>query len=526
MLGERLGNWVISKELGRGGMGRVYLAQEELGGRQAAVKVLAVELAQDAGFLHRFQREIEALRRLDHPHIVKFYEAGCEHGQYYYAMEYLDGQSLEDVLHAQGRLPWQEVLDIAAQLCPALKHAHDHGIIHRDLKPPNLLRTPAGVVKLTDFGIAKVFAGMHLTATGGVVGTAEYLSPEQAAGKPATKRSDLYSLGVVLYTLLTGRTPFEGKTHLELLHKHCYAQFDRPQKLVALLPYEVDELVCQLLEKDPAARPADALVLGRQVDSIRRKLERKGRLTDPGPPQEATVAENQLPAAGFGPGPATMMSRLMREELARQNQPGGVSRLVNRVWVLLPALLLCVSGIVWAFWPASAATLFRQGAELMAQDDPAAWAQAWQEYFQPLNERYPDHPYQDDVARFRRQIDTARQPNEARRLYLEGKRLLAEGQPAAAGRLWKSLITVFEGIDSAQPWVARARNDLTELDHPPQDAERLAQVRAALERANALRDQGKRQEAERIWDAIENLYRDDPAARDLLTDVHKARQAR
>src|SRR5436309_11213997 len=148
MIGDRLGKWVIYKELGRGGMGRVYLAQEEIGGRQAALKVLAAELAQDAGFLHRFQREIEALGRLDHPNIVRFYESGLENGLYYYAMEYVDGPSLDAVLHAQGKLPWQEVLDAALQLCPALKHVHDHGIIHRDLKPPNILRTHAGVLKL------------------------------------------------------------------------------------------------------------------------------------------------------------------------------------------------------------------------------------------------------------------------------------------------------------------------------------------------------------------------------------------
>src|SRR6185312_13743536 len=151
----------------------------------------------------------------------------------------VEGQNLEDLLLEHKRLGWKEVLDIALQVCPALKHVHDHGIIHRDIKPPNLLRTPAGRIKLTDFGIAKVFASTHLTATGGVVGTAEFLSPEQASGKPVTKRSDLYSFGVVLYTLVTGRTPFEGPTFLDLLHKHRYAQFDKPQRLVPELPYEI-----------------------------------------------------------------------------------------------------------------------------------------------------------------------------------------------------------------------------------------------------------------------------------------------
>ncbi len=148
--------------------------------------------------------------------IVRFYESGQENAKYFYAMEYIDGQSLDEILIAQGALPWSEVLDIALQICPALRHVHDHGIIHRDIKPPNIMRTTQGVIKLTDFGIAKVFAGQHLTATGGVIGTAEFLSPEQAAGKPVSKRSDLYSLGVVLYTLLTGKTPFSGRLRISI----------------------------------------------------------------------------------------------------------------------------------------------------------------------------------------------------------------------------------------------------------------------------------------------------------------------
>lgn len=484
MIGDRLGKWVIFKELGRGGMGRVYLAQEEIGGRQAALKILAAELAQDVGFLHRFQREIETLSQLDHPGIVRFYESGFENGQYFYAMEYVEGQNLEDILMEQRRLPWQEVLDIALQLCPALKHAHDHGVIHRDIKLPNVLRTPDGKIKLTDFGIAKVFATNHLTATGGIVGTAEFLSPEQAAGKPVSKRSDLYSLGVLLYTLLTGRTPFEGNTFLELLHKHRYAQFDPPHQIVEDVPYEIDEIVCQLLAKDPAERPADCLVLAKQLDAVRRKLERKGLFTEAGAQREATIAENKPAPELFEgkPGPATLMSRLMREELERAKYGGPVTRLFNRAWVLVPLLLLSVGLIVWRF---------------MADSDEA-----------------PPPPPREEAPAM----------SAAQGFYQRGERLRLEGDAAAARKVWGNLVAVFQGVESEKEWVHRAEQGLEQLDDPATAKARWVSVRKALANAAALRAEGKAAAAERIWAGLEALYTpDEPGAREILRQVREAR---
>ena len=186
MMGERLGRWILSREIGRGGMGHVHLAQEEVTGRRAAIKILAPELAQDAGFLQRFEREIETLAKLTHPNIVQFYDAGQEHGQYWYAMEFVEGRGLDDLIEHRRRFPWRDTIDVAFQICPALKHVHDHGIVHRDLKPSNILVRDDGILKLTDFGIAKVFASTQLTKTGGIVGKRPNTSPPSR--RPANPR--------------------------------------------------------------------------------------------------------------------------------------------------------------------------------------------------------------------------------------------------------------------------------------------------------------------------------------------------
>jgi serine/threonine-protein kinase len=538
MIGSRLGKWVIDKELGRGGMGRVYLAHEEAdGGKAAAVKVLAPDLAQESGFLQRFRREIDVLAQLDHPHIVQLLDSGAQDGTLFYAMEYIEGESFEELLHQHGRLPWREVLDAALQICPALKHAHDRGIIHRDLKPPNLIKTAKGVVKLTDFGIAKVFAGRHLTNTGGVVGTAEYLSPEQAAGKSASKRSDLYSLGVVVYTLLTGRTPFEGQTVADILHKHLYAQFERPRKLVPEIPYEVDDIVCQLLEKDPARRPADALVLQKQLERLSRKLERKAEPTVVNRSDARTVASNRTDGADDNPpGPATVMSRLVREELERENRGSVLTQWLNRPWVLLALLVLCVGLIVWRVWPSPVPTpeaLFESASELMRSEDPADWDRAWTEYLEPLQRRYPDHPYQEQIKQCRQKIDdysalrralatvgSSVPKSEAQRFYQRGLRRCQEGNAPAARLIWQNVVTAFEGIESEERWVHLAAAGLAELDRraSPAAGHPDASVDQALERAR----QADAPAAEKVRRALEALYQDDGSAKEIRDRIQRA----
>ncbi|MBI2805641.1 MAG: serine/threonine protein kinase [Planctomycetes bacterium] len=528
MIGDRLGKWVIFQELGRGGMGRVYLAQEELTGKQAALKVLAANLAQEIGFLQRFQREIETLGRLDHPHIVRFFEAGCEEGLYFYAMEYVEGMSLEQIIEEQGRLPWRDVLDIALQVTPALRHVHDHGVIHRDIKPSNLLLDRDGKIKLTDFGIAKVFASSHLTATGGIVGTAEYISPEQAAGKVVGKRSDLYSLGCVLYALLTGRTPFSGNSYVELLHKHRYGQFDAPRKFVPDLPPELDELVSQMLEKDPDKRPPDALVVYKQMASIRAKLDRQNTKTSADNRDLSTVAENRTDRVGLDaiPGPATLMSRLVRAELSEQSRSGPVARFFNHPIVLMCLFFACIGVLAYGLWPLNQEQLFERGARLMASESLHDMQRAWTDYLGPLEARFPEHPYKEEVNAFRARWEDAKapRPSEAQRFFQQGEILNQQGNIKAARQLWLNVIDAFGDVDAEAEWVQRARRSLSKLEKAAQHKDRFKSAHVALARAVELSRQGKRQEADRILTSLEHLYRDDATAEPILREVAKARK--
>ena len=354
----RVGPYLVDRRLGAGGMGTVYLTHHEQTGQQAAVKVLAPSLAREEGLVARFVREIDALRKLKNPHVVELYDQGVDGDMHYYAMEYVEGETLTARLRREKRIPWREVVDLSIQICVALKAAHDAGIIHRDLKPSNLLLAPNGEIKLTDFGVAQVFAGSKLTVTGGIIGTAEYMSPEQGQGRRITKRSDLYSLGAVMYVMLTGRPPFSGKTTLDVIHKHTYSQFDRPKLRVPEIPHWLDDIVCQLMEKDPEKRFADAYVVNRRLQELLRKVDLSE--TDVTLDNVSTGADTPTvdmasgqragSARGMsaGPGPGTLMHDLFRAEIDAQNTPSRLRALLENTWLLVGALVLIVGGV--AYW--------------------------------------------------------------------------------------------------------------------------------------------------------------------------------
>ena len=296
---SQLGPYEIAKPIGRGGMGTVYEAVDHGTGRSVAVKTLAAHLGDDPGLRKRFAAEIETLKSLQHPCIVQLLAFGEEDGQPYFAMELVRGRSLEQVLRSGRTFDWRETVGIAIDITRALKSAHDHGVVHRDLKPANLLfpEEPSAdaAVKLADFGIARLFGSSCHTMAGTIVGTAEYMAPEQATGGPVDHRVDLYALGLVIYAMLTGRPPFHGGEATDIIRRQRTEAPPRVSTRVAGIPTELDALIDRLLAKEPAKRPASALAVGRMLASIATEV---GAM----PPEPAVPASD--PGITLGPADA------------------------------------------------------------------------------------------------------------------------------------------------------------------------------------------------------------------------------
>jgi serine/threonine-protein kinase len=271
---KHLGPYEIDKPLGRGGMGSVYAATDTQSGQRVAIKALTPHLAMAEGFRERFEAEIESLKTLRHEGIVRLYGYGEQDGVLFYSMELVDGISLEDELKAGRRFNWREVTSIAIQLSFALKHAHDHGIVHRDIKPANILLFDEDRVKLADFGIARLFGTTQLTTAGGVLGTADYMSPEQAEGRPVTARCDQYSLGGVMYALLAGRPPFLAQNLPQMLQLQRFAKPEPVRRFAPDTPEQLEGVITQLLAKDPAKRFPNTQVLARHLQAMARALSR------------------------------------------------------------------------------------------------------------------------------------------------------------------------------------------------------------------------------------------------------------
>ncbi len=271
------GRYRVEDVLGRGGMAVVYLARDDELERPVAVKVLAGHLADDPVFRDRFLREARLAAGLSHPNIVQIYDAGEDHGDPYIVMECVEGRSLADELEATGALDPARVVDLGVQVCAGLEHAHAAGLVHRDIKPGNLLLGERDTVKIADFGIARAAETTRLTQMGSVLGTAAYLSPEQALGEEVTAAADIYSLGCVLYECMTGRTPYVFDTLAELAVKHREEPITPVRELRPEIPEKLEAVVMRSLARNPEYRPPSAAALGRELaastpDDITRPL--------------------------------------------------------------------------------------------------------------------------------------------------------------------------------------------------------------------------------------------------------------
>src|SRR4026209_101868 len=295
------GRYRILRKLGTGGMANVYLAEDEVLGRRVAIKILNDRHAGDDQFVERFRREAKNAASPSHPNIVTIYDRGEAEGTYYIAMEYLDGRSLKELIVARGPAPVNVAIDYARKILDALRFSHRNGIVHRDIKPHNVIVDAEGRVKVTDFGIARAGAS-QMTEVGSIIGTAQYLSPEQAKGAPVDQTSDLYSVGVVLYEMLTGQVPFTGDTPLEIAMKHLSEVPKPPSELRPEVPHDLDSIVLRALAKDPADRYQSADEMDADLQRLREGL--------PVAPETETAATAVLSGAGvLAAAPTSVMTR-------------------------------------------------------------------------------------------------------------------------------------------------------------------------------------------------------------------------
>jgi eukaryotic-like serine/threonine-protein kinase len=346
----------LGELIGYGGMAEVHRGRDGRLGRDVAIKLLRADLARDPSFLNRFRREAQSAAGLNHPAIVAVYDTGEDHSGLgpetaevpYIVMEYVEGQTLRDVLKIEGRLPPRRAMEIVAEVCGALDFSHRNGIVHRDIKPANVMITRAGAVKVMDFGIARAIAdnSATVTQTAAVIGTAQYLSPEQARGETVDARSDVYSTGCLLYELVTGHPPFTGDSPVAVAYQHVRENPVVPSSENPAIPRALDSIVMKALAKNPMNRYQTAGEM--RADLLRaladRPVEAEAVLTD----AERTQYISKVPPGAMPPGAVVPMSA------DGDDEDDGDGKKRAWLWVaLVAALLLVIGGGAWAIWALS-----------------------------------------------------------------------------------------------------------------------------------------------------------------------------
>ncbi len=324
------GRYRIVGRLGQGGMARVFLAQDETLHRQVAIKVLADRHSDDPHFIERFQREARAAARLNHPNIVQVYDQSRNTGVSYIVQEYVEGETLKDVIRRESPLDARRAITIALQILAALRVAHQQGVIHRDVKPQNILVQPDGKVKVADFGIASA-GETDMTEAGSIVGTAQYLAPEQARGLQVGPPADLYAVGIVLYEMLSGRVPFEGDAAVTVAMRHVQ---EAPEPLTdrnPLVPVALESAVMRALSKDPAMRYQSADEMGLELDRVRQGL----------PVSDETAIIGAATLAMTRP-----TDTMVAPPLPPRTSNGGRNPNRRRLWVLLAVLAVLAAAVI------------------------------------------------------------------------------------------------------------------------------------------------------------------------------------
>jgi eukaryotic-like serine/threonine-protein kinase len=329
-----LDRYEVGRLLGAGGMAEVFEGRDRLLARRVAIKVLQVQFARDPSFLIRFKREAQAAASLSHPNIVGVYDTGSEDGTHFIVMEYVDGRTLKEVIRAEGPLYPERAAEICADVCSALVAAHARGLIHRDIKPGNVMLTPDGKVKVMDFGIARATTSETITQTAAVVGTAQYISPEQAQGQAVDYRSDLYSLGCCLYEMLTGTVPFTGATPVAIAYRHVREDPTPPRMLNADVPAPLEAICLKAMAKLPDNRYQTAAEFQSDLERFR-----NGQPVQATPLLDSAATTQAIPRGDGGADPTAMLGGA-----ADYAEPYEEERRTSVGWIVVSVLALLLVG--------------------------------------------------------------------------------------------------------------------------------------------------------------------------------------
>jgi serine/threonine-protein kinase len=511
---RRVGPFQLEEKLGVGGMGVVYKATYLKTGQKVAVKMLAPDLTADPKVAKRFEREMEILQKLKHPNIIRYYGGSTSGNQRWYAMELIAGGALDRIIKQKGKLEWEDVIDYGIQIAMALEHSHAAGVIHRDLKPANLLLAANNTIKLTDFGIARDTDATALTQAGKTVGTMAYMAPEQITGKhPISRKTDLYALGCVLYEMLTGKTPFESPTQPEVMFKHLEAEPPPVREIAWQTPVWLEELIEELMSKDPNDRPFDALAVQVKLQEVKKKVGEK----------RTVVGQTKGAAAGVTMQGDAVVTRSVSKKKKKKKE---ITPIWERWWFLTACLLLLVGGVAWVIRPEGEEKSFARIQTIVLKpgkpDDNLLEAKMDLERFVAS---YPEGVHTKEALEWisiaegilkgrkaSTRLTLGNKPEtEAEKLLLEAQSYENFGERLTAMERYEAMQTILQNDKEAAPIrsLARWRADAIRQEIGGK-FDRASFINGKLVEADDLMVSGKSFEARKLWESIVELYGSNP----------------